>query len=346
GNAIFRYYLDTDPSLDLVSETYDKTYYFPGADVVLEINANGTSSLVYKWNGSNLVLNNSSDLIAKTGSFNPGDGKFIEFKVPLTGGGSVIDLCSLAEGGNINLGSYLSFKGGSLNSNTCGSGNIGLNINVSGTISGGNSYCSGSSNSTTLNLTGNFGAVNKWLKNEGLCWVDIPNTANTNTYVASNVSVTTTYRAVIVNNTCPDNEVETGIATITINQTPAAPVTGNLTQPTCDVATGSFSITAVDGLTYSFNGGAYGTTTSWSGLSADNYTVVARNSNGCASGELIVTINAQPETPTAAIANNNGLDLNCSNPSTTLSASGGISYSWSNGSAVVGTSAALEVTEA
>src|SRR5690606_26378910 len=109
---------------------------------------------------------------------------------------------------------------------------------------------------------------------------------------------------------------------------------------------GSFSITAVDGLTYSFNEGAYGTTTSWSGLSADNYTVVARNSNGCASGELIVTINAQPETPTAAIANNNGLDLNCSNPSTTLSASGGISYSWSNGSAVVGTSAALEVTEA
>src|SRR5690606_25694088 len=186
GNAIFRYYLDTDPSLDLVSETYDKTYYFPGADVVLEINANGSSSLVYKWNGSNLVLNNSSDLIAKTGSFNPGDGKFIEFKVPLTGGGSVIDLCSLAEGGNINLGSYLSFKGGSLNSNTCGSGNIGLNINVSGTISGGNSYCSGSSNSTTLNLTGNFGAVNKWQKNEGLGWVDIPNTANTNTYVASN----------------------------------------------------------------------------------------------------------------------------------------------------------------
>src|SRR5690606_41811623 len=73
---------------------------------------------------------------------------------------------------------------------------------------------------------------------------------------------------------------------------------------------------------------------------------VAKNSNECVSGELNVTINDQPQTPTAAIVNNNGLDLNCSNPSTTLTASGGISYSWSNGSTVVGTTAALDVTEA
>ncbi|TXD93136.1 hypothetical protein ES724_11020, partial [Gillisia hiemivivida] len=216
GSSIFRYYLDTDPSLDLVSETYkSKVYPFPGADVVLQIDANDSSTLVYKWNGTNLVLNNVSGLIAEVGDFAPNDGKFIEIKVPLSGSGSVIDLCDLAEGGVINLGSYLSFKGGNLNSAPCGGESIDLDINVSGTISGEATYCSGSPNSTTLTLTGNFGAVEKWQKDEGAGWVDIANT--TTTYEASNVNVTTSYRAIILNSNCPDKTVETGSATITIN---------------------------------------------------------------------------------------------------------------------------------
>jgi hypothetical protein len=52
---------------------------------------------------------------------------------------------------------------------------------------------------------------------------------------------------------------------------------------------------------YSFDGGAFGSTTSWSELSAGTYTVVARNEDGCISEELSVTINAQPETPAAPV---------------------------------------------
>ncbi len=168
--------------------------------------------------GSSLELNTTSGLIAKAGDFISGDGKFIEIKVPLSGSGSVIDICSLAEGGIINLGSYLSFSGGSINAKPCGQGNINVDINVTGTISGGKTYCSGSPNSTLLTLTGNYGAVKKWQKQEdGINWVDIPNTANTNTYTATNVTVNTNYRAVIVNNTCPNKEVYTGIDSITIN---------------------------------------------------------------------------------------------------------------------------------
>ncbi|MDO9038030.1 MAG: gliding motility-associated C-terminal domain-containing protein, partial [Lutibacter sp.] len=44
--------------------------------------------------------------------------------------------------------------------------------------------------------------------------------------------------------------------------------------------------------------------------------------------------------------NNNGLALSCSVPNTTLTASGGVSYSWSDGSTVVGTSATLLVSTA
>ncbi|WP_156877199.1 gliding motility-associated C-terminal domain-containing protein [Salinimicrobium terrae] len=91
---------------------------------------------------------------------------------------------------------------------------------------------------------------------------------------------------------------------VTINEqpeTPAAPVVAEISQPTCDVATGSFSITAVDGMQYSFNGGAFGTSTSWNELGAGTYTVVARNADECVSEELSVTINAQPETPAAPV---------------------------------------------
>ncbi|HSI69841.1 MAG TPA: SprB repeat-containing protein, partial [Gillisia sp.] len=120
-------------------------------------------------------------------------------------------------------------------------------------------------------------------------------------------------------------------------ESPAAPIVAETVQPTCDVATGSFGITTVDGIEYSFNGGVFGPATSWDQLNPGTYTIVARNDDGCESSALTVTIDAQPETPVAEIANNNGLELSCSVPFTTLTASGGIEYSWSDGSTVVGT---------
>src|SRR5690606_8710681 len=57
------------------------------------------------------------------------------------------------------------------------------------------------------------------------------------------------------------------------------------------------------------------------------------------------TVTLDDSLPSAAIAHE-GLELSCIITSLRLTVSGGVSYSWSNGSAVVGTSAALEVTEA
>src|SRR5690606_29451502 len=66
--------------------------------------------------------------------------------------------------------------------------------------------------------------------------------------------------------------------------------------------------------------------------------------NGC-TATASETVTLDDTLPTPAIANN-GLELSCNITSLTLTASGGVSYSWSNGSNVVGTSAAFEVTEA
>ncbi|TQI70620.1 gliding motility-associated-like protein [Gramella sp. Hel_I_59] len=298
GQATFRYYIDTDPTLDLVSETFKgESYSFPGADVVLQVNASGNTASVFKYNGTSLETYTGSGIIAAVGDYNPADDKFIEIKIPLSGDGSIIDVCDLADGFNINLGSYISFAGKSITANVCNYESFDIDIAANGSIDGSTSYCS-TQNSTVLTLSGNYGAVIKWQKNEGSGWTDIANTSNT--YTATDVLVTTSYRAVIVNNTCPGNEVETGTATITILDSPDAPVVSDTVQTTCEIATGSITVTTVNGLQYSV-GGDYQTSGSFTGLAAGTYNVIAKNADGCISPATSVVIQEQPNTPDAPV---------------------------------------------
>jgi gliding motility-associated-like protein len=84
---------------------------------------------------------------------------------------------------------------------------------IAGTVSGGVNVCSGI-NSTLLTLTGNTGNVVKWQSSpDGITWSDIINTATT--YTATNLTVTTQYRAVVQSGVCsPANSTAT---TITVN---------------------------------------------------------------------------------------------------------------------------------
>ncbi|MBZ9632516.1 PKD domain-containing protein, partial [Salegentibacter sp. LM13S] len=122
--------------------------------------------------------------------------------------------------------------------------------------------------------------------------------------------------------------------TLSRPEAPDAPVVaGEVSQPTCDIATGSFSITAVTGMEYSFNGGAFETTTSWSELAADTYTVTARNADGCESEALSVTINAQPETPDAPVVAGEVSQPTCdiATGSFSITAVTGMEYSFNGG---------------
>ncbi|MEP6260621.1 MAG: HYR domain-containing protein, partial [Gillisia sp.] len=105
----------------------------------------------------------------------------------------------------------------------------------------------------------------------------------------------------------------------------------------------STTLTASGGVSYLWSTGE--TTASINVETAGTFTVIVTGANGCTATDSVATT-LDNTVPAAAIANNNGLALSCSNPSTTLTASGGVSYSWSNGSEVVGTSATLEVTSA
>jgi len=102
-------------------------------------------------------------------------------------------------------------------SNNNGS-DIVINVaSVGGNLIGSTSYC-GTSNSGTLTLEGNIGAVSKWQSSASQDFstaiTDIANTALTLDF--SNLSETTYFRAVVANQTC--NSANSSVAAIIINQ--------------------------------------------------------------------------------------------------------------------------------
>ncbi|MCX6235921.1 MAG: HYR domain-containing protein, partial [Bacteroidetes bacterium] len=88
-------------------------------------------------------------------------------------------------------------------------------------------------------------------------------------------------------------------ANVVINtqpETPTVPV-ATLTQPICDIATGTITVTAPTGvgMTYSIDGSTYTNTTGiFTLVPAGTYTVTAKNSDGCISAGTNVTINTLP----------------------------------------------------
>ena len=94
--------------------------------------------------------------------------------------------------------------------------------------------------------------------------------------------------------------------TLTVNNQPPSPTTptASIAQPTCSLATGTVSVTStIIGLNFSIDGTTYTNTTGvFSGLTAGTYNLTARNSSGCISSALSLTLNAQPSTPAAPTA--------------------------------------------
>ncbi|MEI8116264.1 MAG: hypothetical protein WCH03_01885, partial [Flavobacteriia bacterium] len=139
----------------------------------------------------------------------------------------------------------------------------------------------------------------------------------------------------------------TATASQTITQNTALP-TPAVNAPTSAVltcATTSISLTATGGGTYSWsNGTAVGGTNATLAVTAPGtYTVTVTSANGCtANASQVITQNIT--TPVAAITAPNTSVLTCTSTSISLTATGGGTYSWSNGTAVVGTNATLAVT--
>ncbi len=108
------------------------------------------------------------------------------------------------------------------------SSNTSVTVNpttVGGALSAGAIICPSSANSTTLSLSGQTGSVVKWQQstNDGTTWTDITNTLTT--YTATNISVSSIYRAVVQSGVCsPENSATSGIF---VNTSPVANFTNS-----------------------------------------------------------------------------------------------------------------------
>jgi large repetitive protein len=214
------------------------------------------------------------------------------------------------------------------------------------TVTGSNGCTATASATTTLNTTSPTAAISN---NNGL-GLNCTTTSTTLTasggssYLWSNGATTaatsvTTAGTFTVTVTGSNGCTSTASATTTLNTTSPTAAISNNNGLGLNCTTTTTTLTASGGSSYLWSNGA--TTAATSVTTAATYTVTVTGSNGCtATASAITTLDNT--TPTAAISNNNGLALDCNTPSTTLTASGGSSYLWSNGA----TTAATSVTAA
>ena len=178
------------------------------------------------------------------------------------------------------------------------------------TPTGSTTFCAGGS----VTLTSSAGTTYLW---------------STGATTASITPTTAGSYTVKVTNASGCQSASSAATVVTVNALPATPTASVTAQPTCTVSTGIIAITAPTGMNYSIDGVTYTNTTGiFSGLAAGNYNLTAKNSSGCISGIITVTVNAQPSTPATPVASNNGPV--CAGSTLTLSAStiSGVTYSW------------------
>ena len=155
-----------------------------------------------------------------------------------------------------------------------------------------------------------------------------------------NNTQTTTYTFTPNSGVC----ATTATTTIVVNVLPTAGITNNSNSTVLTCSLPSISLTGTGGGSYSWSNGTaiIGGTASQNITTPGNYVLTVTNAAGCAATNNI-TITQNISAPSAAISSTASV-LNCSTTSVTLTASGGGTYAWSNGTSVVGTSASLTVS--
>ncbi len=156
---------------------------------------------------------------------------------------------------------------------------------------------------------------------ESFAWSNGQTTASIDVTAPDTYSVTATSA-----NGCSDTE---NITVTQDNTVPVAAITNNSGTTVLTCAVQAISVTATGGSTYSWSGGL-GNNANASITEPGTYTVTATSANGCSDTESI-TVTRDNTVPEISISSSNGLALNCTVPSTILTATEGVSYAWSTG---------------
>ncbi|HOW25963.1 MAG TPA: Ig-like domain-containing protein, partial [Bacteroidales bacterium] len=192
------------------------------------------------------------------------------------------------------------------------------------------SICYGSS--TSIYLSDEEGSIQwQWSPNGYDLWSNVTdgNGGTTDIYTTSNLTSTIYYRALVSLGSCAP--AYSNVVMVTVHALPTAGITNNTGTTVLTCTTTSISVTATGGVSYQWNGGSTPTTANNTFTAPGIYTVIVTDDNGCSDTENItITQNITP--PTAGITNNTGTTvLTCTTTSISVTATGGVSYSWDGG---------------
>ena len=192
---------------------------------------------------------------------------------------------------------------------------VNVNNKPTADITGGNQVCTGSSITLTASGAGTGGSY-LWSNNA------------TSSSITVSPSANTTYGVTVTNaNGCSN----TASKAVTVNPLPAV-VANNDGPITCIKSSITLTATSATAISYAWSGpnGYSGTGATASPLATvqGQYTVTVTDANGCsATASTTIIQNITPPTANAGA----DVTVNCTNPSATLTATGGTSYLWSIG---------------
>ncbi|HCQ30582.1 MAG TPA: hypothetical protein DIU39_09865, partial [Flavobacteriales bacterium] len=175
---------------------------------------------------------------------------------------------------------------------------------INGVANGTTANCS----NETLTLSASGGGTYSW------------NTGESSSIINVQPTTTTTYTVVVTVGSCSD----TTSHTVTVNTAPTAGINGNTT--VCEGDTTTLTASPTSGVTYNWSTGSTTSSTTVTVTQPTQVSVIVTDNNGC-KDTATVTVNTNP-LPFISISGNN---LICMGDSTTLSASGGIAYTWNTG---------------
>ena len=192
---------------------------------------------------------------------------------------------------------------------------VSLNTDGGGALASSVSAVCAGSNAGTLTLSYSAGSVLYYQADTGAGYQNIAGT--TTTLAFSNLTTTTTYRAVVLN---PYGQTVYSVpVTVTVNPAPVAGLAAG--GPTTICAGTPVTLTASGGGTYQFqrNGQllAGATVATYSATVAGSYTVAVTNSFGCTtiSTPIAVVVNPRPATPLVTVTYNGSVTTLSSNAS-------------------------------
>jgi uncharacterized protein (DUF2141 family) len=171
--------------------------------------------------------------------------------------------------------------------------------------------------SFTVAANGTSPFIYQWQYNNAGSWVSVANgmpagaeytNSNTATLAVTGISSAGSYQYRCQITNCTSGIATSQSASLAVNASPPAPTAGQITQPTCTVATGSVALNGLPAGTWRLvsNPAAVditGTGTSFtvSGLAPGTYVFTVIDANECGSlTPFIITINPRPQTPVVA----------------------------------------------